>query len=172
MFLGFHLGYGCRTGPTKMNELPVGLPEILQSKMAELGHTHILATLLGDHGLFQATPGIPHRVRWGRIFVRETRAGWRGAGCCTVSSGCTLTTSLPSAGAFFQLLCLLCDYMCEQPEFMSSHRSNERLKFFIPRKWQERESSERSSQRLWEVKYRQVNSPHVDTSQQQNASAL
>lgn len=74
-------------------------------------------------------------------------------------------------GAFFHLLCLLCDYMCEQPEVMSSHRLKKRLKFFISRKWQERESSEGSSQRLWEVKYRWVNSPHVDTSQQQNASA-
>lgn len=131
-----------------MNELPAALPEILQSKMAKLGHTHVLTRLLGDHGLSQATPGIPHRVRCGRIFLREMRVGWRGAGCCTVSSSCTVTTSLPSAGAFFQPLSLRYDYMCEQPEFMSLHRSDERLKFFIQRKLQERESSERPSQRL------------------------
>lgn len=101
MFLGFPLGYGCRTGHTKMNELPAALPGTLQSKMANLGHTQVLTRLLGDHGLFQATPGIPHRVRCGRVFVRETRVGWRGGGCCTVSSSCTVTTSLPSAGAFF-----------------------------------------------------------------------
>lgn len=73
-----------------MNELPVALPEILQSKMAEFGHSHILTRLLGDHGVFQAIPGIPHRVRRGGVFARETRAGWRGAGCCMVSTPAAL----------------------------------------------------------------------------------
>lgn len=173
MGLGFHLGYGYRRGPANMNETPADVPGILQSKVAKLGHTHLLNRLLRDHGLFQVlTHGIPHWVRCGRIFVKETRAGWRGAECCTVSFGCIVRTSLPSAGAFLQMLFLPCDYMCEQQEFMSSPRSDKRLKLFISRKWQERESSERSSQRLWGVKYRWVNSPHVITSQQQNLSAL
>lgn len=97
-------------------------------------HILVLTRLLGDHGLFQATPNVAHRVRCGRVFVRETKVVWRGAGCSMVSSVCTVKISLPTAGAFFQLLCLLCDYMCEQPEFMSSHRSNERLKFFYTKK--------------------------------------
>lgn len=117
-----------------MNECPAALPRLLQAEMAKLGHTPVLTRLLGDHGLFQATPNVAHRGRCGRGFVRETKVVWRGAGCSTVSSLCTVKISLPTAGAFFQLPCLLCDYMCEQPEFMSSHRSSERLKVFIPRK--------------------------------------
>lgn len=186
MLLGFYLGYGLEEGPWdewmlrsspkntsdwggKPNNY-IGKPKLLHQ--AKLGHTDILTRLLRGHGLFQGAPNTAHRVRCGRVFVRETKAGWKGAGCCTVSSVCTVKILVPTAGAFFQLLCLLCDYMCEQPEFMSPHRSSERLKFFIPRKWQERESSESSSQRLWGVKHRWFNSSHVDISQQQNASIL
>lgn len=56
-----------------MNELQAVLPEILHSKIAKLGHIHVLTRLLGDHGLFQATPSIPNKVRCGSVFVRETR---------------------------------------------------------------------------------------------------
>lgn len=155
-----------------MNECPEALPKALQAEVAKLGHTDMLTKLLGDPGLFQAMPNTAHRVRCGRVFVRETKVGWKGGGCFMVSSLCTVKILFPTAGAFLQLLCLLCDYMCEQPEFMSPHRSSERLKFFIPRKWQERESGESSSQRLWGIKYRWVNSSHVDISQEQNASIL
>lgn len=121
-----------------MNEIPADVPGILQCEVAKLEHTHILTTLLGDHSLIQVlTRGIPHWVRCGRVFVKETRAGWRGAECCTVSSGCIVRMSLPSAGAFFQMLFLPYDYICEQQEFMSWLRSDERL--FISRKWQERD---------------------------------
>lgn len=99
-----------------------------------MGDAHVLTGLQGHHGLFQATPNTAYRVRCGRVFVRETKVGGRGAGCCMVSSLCTVNILLTTAEAFFQRLCLLCDYMCEQPEFMNPHRSSERLKFFIPRK--------------------------------------
>lgn len=106
----------------------------LAEDVAKLQNTHVLTRLPGDHGLFQATSNTEHRVRCGTVFVRENKVGWRGAECCMVSSLCIVKFPLPTAGAFFQLLCLLCDYMCEQPEFMSPHRSSERVKCFIPRK--------------------------------------
>lgn len=116
-----------------MNESPAGLPKIFQAEVAKLGYTHVLIRLLGDHGLFQATPNTAPRVRCGRVFVKEPKLAGEEQDTAW-SPLCTIKISLPAAGAFFQLLCLLCDYMCERPEFTRPHRSSERLKFFIPRK--------------------------------------